>query len=448
MAKFLPQLIEDINNPAEELVVNILVLMCDHHRFDALGCLENPLAHTPNLDRLAAQSVRFENCYDQSPVCAPARHSLATGRYAHAHGVLNNGVKPYPGMVTIAHALDPLGYRRFNLGHMHWTDRQMDNGYEALVNKDKWGESMPPKVMDRYEWEAQGITRRTTAGPSPRNREQYWGHHVATASIKLIEEAVERNEQFLSWTAFTEPHPPFFPPREFYDLIDQSKIQLPEQAPADAPPPHNKILKMRQEWEHLTEVELRQMLAGYYGMVALVDSYCGMVLDALDRLGIRDETIVIWTSDHGDQMWEHQLFLKFNMHEASIHVPFLVSVPGRNPGVRSELVEHIDAFPTICELVGAECPDTVQGRSLVPLLGDGPTPEGWRDAVFSQIGNLQMIRTEEWKLNVYDGVPGDLYDLKNDPQEFYNRMADPDYANTAKSLENRLKEWEQKHKAD
>jgi len=427
--------------------LNILVLMCDHHRFDALSCLGNPLAHTPNLDRLAAQSVRFENCFNQAPVCAPARHSLATGQYVHAHGVLNNGVKPYPGMFTIAHALDPLGYRRFNLGHMHWTDPQMDNGYESWAAKGKLTETMPPKMQERHEWESQNITRRTTAGPGPRTREQHWGYHVANESIRLIESAVERNEPFLSWTAFTEPHPPFYPPQEFYELIDQSKIQLPEQAPDDAPPPHEQILKMRQEWEHLTEVEVRQMLAGYYGMVALADNYCGMVLDALDRLGIRDETIVIWTSDHGDQMWEHELFLKFNMHEGSIHIPLLISVPGCEPNVRSELVEHIDVFPTICELVGAQRPDTVHGASLVPLLRDAPKPEDWRDAVFSQIGSLQMIRTEEWKLNVYKGTPGELYNLKTDPQEFYNRIADPNCGNTVKSLENRLKDWEQKYKA-
>jgi arylsulfatase A-like enzyme len=224
---------------------------------------------------------------------------------------------------------------------------------------------------------------------------------------------------------------------------------------------------MRQEWEHLTEVELRQMLAGYYGMVALVDSYCGMVLDALDRLGIREDTIVIWTSDHGDQMWEHQLFLKFNMHEASIRVPLLIDVPQGDPAVRGELVEHVDVFPTICELVGATCPRSVQGRSLVPLLGAAPAPDGWRDAVFSQIGDIQMIRTQlkkpeqidsnspkantrkpdtrsEWKLNVYDGEPGDLYDLSSDPQEFYNLIAEPGCADTLELLMNRLEEWKRR----
>ena len=110
--------------------------------------------------------------------------------------------------------------------------------------------------------------------------------------------------------------------------------------------------------------------------------------------------------------------------------------------MQSEFAEHVDLFPTICDLVGAKIPETVQGRSLVPLLGDGPTPYGWRDAVFSQIGDVQMIRTAQWKLNVYDGEPGELYDMENDPREFYNRIADPACADTVASLFARLNAWE------
>jgi arylsulfatase A-like enzyme len=415
--------------------------MCDHHRHDALGCLGNPLAHTPNLDRLAGSSVRFDRCYNQAPVCAPTRHSLATGRYCHAHGVITNQHKPYPGMRTIAHALQPLGYRRFNLGHMHWTDRELDNGYEPWVDQEMWQQTMPADTLARYRWERQNVTRRTTAGPSTRTRAQYWGHHVATNSIRLMREAVERDEPFLCWTAFTEPHPPFYPPKELYARIDQSRIELPAQAPPGAPPPHERILRKQQEWAHLTEVELRQMLAGYYGMVALVDGYCGMVLDALDTLGIRDNTVVIWTSDHGDQMWEHKLFLKFVMREASVHVPLLIDVPGLAPTVRNEFVEHVDLFATICELVGADVPGTVQGRSLLPLLGSDPAPADWRDAVFSQIRDVEMVRTSRWKLNVYGGEPGELFCLEEDPDEFYNRIADPACADTVRVLAERLQAW-------
>jgi arylsulfatase A-like enzyme len=351
-------------------------------------------------------------------------------------------------MVTIAHALKPLNYRRIQLGHMHWTDLEMDTGYEPWITHDEWRRAMPKEVLDRYSWEAQDITRRTTGGPSTRLRNQYSGHYVATNAIREITSAVRGNENFLCWAAFSEPHPPFYPPREIYEKIDQSEIQLPQQARAEHRPPHEYIVERRREWQHLTEIEIRQMIAGYYGMVELVDGYCGMVLNALDELGVRDETIVIWTVDHGDQMWEHELFVKFNMYEGSVHVPILIDVPGQGPAVRTELVEHIDLFPTICELVGARCPEGVQGRSLLPLLGNGPTPSGWRDAVFSEEsrraigGNLEMIRTKSMKLNVYNRVPGELYDLREDPGELDNRITDPQYEGTISQLLERLKEWE------
>jgi len=144
-------------------------------------------------------------------------------------------------------------------------------------------------------------------------------------------------------------------------------------------------------------------------------------------------------------MWEHELFLKFNMREASVHVPLLISVPGAAPGVRPELVAHIDLFPTICDLVAADCPDSVQGRSLKPLLNAESAPDDWRDAVFSQIGDVQMIRTATEKLNVYGGEVGEYFDLAADPKEFYNRIDDASCSARISGLLDRLRTWEETH---
>jgi len=425
--------------------MNVLVIMCDHHRYDALGCLDNPVARTPNLDRLAAESTRFSECYSQSPVCAPARHSLATGQYAHCHGVINNSYKPFPGMKTVAHALEPLGYRRQCLGHMHWTDLEVDHGYERYVTQQEWMETMPADAIARWDAEHAGPIRRTTAGPSPRTREQYWGHHVAAKTVEFMKDAVDRGDKFLCWAAFTEPHPPFYPPTEFYELIDPSDIVLPDRIPEGAGPAHPDVLRKRDEWKHLTDVERRQMIAGYYGMIALVDRYIGQLLETVDELGIRDDTVVIWTSDHGDQMGENELYLKFIMREGSTHVPLLMRIPGKSAQVRDELVEHIDVFPTLCDLVGAEIPDSVQGRSLVPFLEGESAPANWRDTVFSQIGHTQMIRTADWELNVYNGQPGELFDLRTDRQEHDNRIDDPTCSAIVEELFERVKAWERAH---
>jgi len=355
---------------------------------------------------------------------------------------------PIPGMVTIAHALQPLGYRRINIGHMHWRDPGVDTGYEPWIKVGPWQDAMPDDVCARRDWESQAITRRTTGGPGPHQREHHSGHFVANSAVQQIEEAARNGEPFLCWAAFSEPHPPFYPPRDIYEAIDQGRITLPACAPEGSTAPHGYILDKQKEWAHLTEVEIRQILAGYYGMVSLVDGFVGRVLDALDRLGIAENTIVLWTSDHGDQMWEHQLFLKFCMHEASVHVPLLVHVPGIPAARREELVQHIDVLPTLCDLVGAETPPGAQGRSLLPLLEAGPARADLHEAVFSQIGNLQMIRTRSHKLNVYGGTPGELYDLQNDPNEFHNLMACEDHAQTAEDLHTRLLAWEASNAPD
>jgi choline-sulfatase len=325
---------------------------------------------------------------------------------------------------------------------MHWKDLEMDTGYEPWITHDEWRMAMPEKVLARWRWERQDVTRRTTGGPSTRTAEQYSGYYVARNAIRQIRSSVQKGENFLCWAAFSEPHPPFYPPRELYEKTDQSAIELPEQAGPQHRPPPEYILARRREWAHLTEVEIRQIIAGYYGMVELADSYCGMVLDEIDQLGVRDDTVVIWTVDHGDQVWEHELFLKFCMYEGSVHVPLLIDVPGVGAARRDELVEHVDLFPTICDLVGAEIPGTVQGRSLLPLIGNGPAPVGWRDAVFSQIRDIQMIRTSSAKLNMYGGVPGELYDLDSDPGELDNLISDPGHAARVRSLQERLRDWQ------
>ena len=167
------------------------------------------------------------------------------------------------------------------------------------------------------------------------------------------------------------------------------------------------------------------------------------MLDTLKRLGLEDDTIIVFTADHGDQLWEHRLFLKFVFYEASVHVPLFICGEGIEPGDRDEFVEHVDLFPTICDLAGATTPPTVHGRSLSPLLSGDPTPDEWRDAVFSQIRNNRMVRTADWKLNTYDGLPEELYDLTSDPDELENRIDDPALVPVREELLSRMSQWEQ-----
>ena len=424
--------------------LNVLVLTCDQLRCDALGCTGNRLTHTPNLDRLATQSVRFDRCYTQSPSCAPARHSISTGCYPHANGMVAGARAPRPGITQLPHALEPLGHRRINVGRAHWEDPSISTGYDTWVDTRPWIEEMPDAVRERYAWEWHDVTRRTTGGPSTRTTEQNRGQIVARHAIAQIEQSVKDDQSFFCWVDITEPHPPFYPPRGYYAAVDQMQIQLPEQLDTGTPP-HQSLVERRAEWAHLTDFDLRQKLAAYYGLVSLADEFCGRVLDALDRLGVRENTVVVWTVDHGDQMGEHGLFLKGCMYEGSVHVPLFVSVPGGTAGQRSELVEHVDLFPTICDLVGAPTPHTVQGRSLAPLLEEGPAPSDWRRAVFTQLEEVQMIRTQDWKLNLYGGSPGELFNVESDPGELCNLFGAGEHEQKLEGLHATLREWEVSH---
>jgi uncharacterized sulfatase len=309
-----------------------------------------------------------------------------------------------------------------------------DHGYEPLASPHLDTGQIPEAARKRAEWEGNSHTRRTTAGPSPNRLEEKWGYQVAIESIRQIEEAVANGERFLSWTSFTEPHPPFYPPKEIYEKYDQASLPLPIRVPVDESAPHSTIVRKQKEWAHLTNVEHRQMKAGYYGMIETADRFVGMMLDLMDRLNLWENTLLIFTSDHGDQMGDHGLYMKFVLREASVHVPLMICALGVEAGRRHPLVEHVDLLPTICEYVGADPGAGLHGKSLWPLLRCAEPPLDWRTAVFSQIGTHRMIRTQEWKLNEYDGEPGELYHLSEDPQELHNLIGDSRSGGVAESL--------------
>lgn len=420
---------------------NFLVLMTDQHRFDALSCRGHPHVKTPNLDRLVSRSVDFRAAYTQAPVCAPARYSLATGEYVAHHGVTFNSVNPRRQVRTVAHEMQAAGYRCFQVGHMHWSNGTVDTGYEPLVSREMWLDSLPEEWRLRFTLEHEtGFIRTEMGGPSPLPEEAFWGHYVANESIRLIDEATQRREPFFCWSSLYEPHPPFFAPAALYRQFDPATISLPREAPLGAMGPEPRQIERRRKWAHLTETEIRQMMAGYFGLVELADRFAGRILDHLEALGLLETTWIIWTSDHGEQLFDHELFLKFCMYEQSVHVPFCISGPGIEPCASSDFVEHVDLSATLCDIAGISGPSGCEGRSLVPILESGEAPADWREVVFSQINGLQMARTHEWKLITRNGEPVELYHLSVDPEEYFNCLKEPSHEQIVRELTQLLKE--------
>ncbi|CAG7620489.1 Choline-sulfatase [Paenibacillus solanacearum] len=418
--------------------MNIVVIICDQLRYDALQCNGNPYVQTPNLNRLAERSVQFTSAFTSAPICSPARHSLISGVYPFAHGVTDNETKPAKPLETIAHKLHTAGYRSAHITAVP-EKGGFDHGFDT-VRPQNLNDILSEQDKSAVAWENSKAVLRLTAGPSTRTKEQHKGFLVAERAVQFIEEAADNGETFQLWVGFPEPHPPFYPPKPFFDQFDPSKFNLPDELPETATPPHPFITNRQKEWSRLTDAEKRQMLAGYYGLVEMVDQFVGMVVDAIDRQNMTEDTLIVFTSDHGEQLGEHGMYFKFVMRESSVHVPLMFSHPRLKPGVRHELAAHVDLFPTLCDMAGLDIPEHLHGRSLKPLLESEAAPDHWRTEVIAQMENRFMIRTDTWKLNMYDDEPGELYHIAEDPQEFNNLIGKAEYSDVVARLKNALDE--------
>ena len=414
--------------------MNFLLITCDQLRYDAIQCNGNPYVETPNLNRLAERSVRFHQAFCAAPICSPSRHSLLTGKYPFAHGVVHNGIAPQQPLNDVGHELGKAGYRSLNTGAIpHRLNPSLS--FETIS---------PPNLEDllseeqkaAMEWEDKN--KRHHAGASNRPKELHKGYLSLQTAIAALEQTAASGQPFQYWIGFHEPHPPFFPPRPYFDKFETITFEMPDSVPEDAPPPHPYIQDRKKIWQDMTPEQIRQMTAGYYGLVEMADTFVGMLLDTLDRLGLTDNTMIILTADHGEQLGDHGLFLKFVLRDPSVHVPLMISHPSLTPGDRHELVSGVDLFPTICDYAGVEAPADLHGYSLRPLLENkGSWP---RQDVLAQFNQHIMLRTKEWKLNVYDGELGELYRLSDDPKEHYNLIGNPEYAGVAEQLHQRMQE--------
>ncbi len=419
---------------------NLLFIMSDQHHHGAIGCAGDPLAITPNLDALAKAGTRFATAYCQAPVCVPARMSVITGRYAHAHGALTNAYALPSSERTIGHHLADHGYLTAAIGKMHFIDDDNQHGFQVRLDHADFNQTISEDARAWHRRSSDSPWRRGTGGPAPIAEDEFIESFVARQTIRFLEE--HRDGPFCLWCSFVAPHPPFWPPADYYAMYPLERIQFPEQAPPEARPLIPELARRQQEWANTPEDQLKAMIAGYYGLVTMVDTRIGEVLAAVDRLGLRDRTVISYTADHGELKYEHRLFLKFNFFEGASRVPMILSFPPEIPRgrTRRQVVEHVDMYPTFCDLLGVPTPATVQGQSLLPLARG--RARDWPNRAFSEQGrNMRMIRDGRWKLNLYSGEPLELYNLERDPNEFYNLIDRRQLRPVVERLRDRCAEW-------
>jgi choline-sulfatase len=335
--------------------------------------------------------------------------SIITGRYPHSHGALANSCALPADQQTIGHYFKSLGYQTAAIGKMHFIDEDQHHGFDYRVEKDDYAAKMGAAVSR---------TRDSAIGISPQTEEETYEHFLTDKMIDWLKDNGQR--PFCAWCSMVAPHPPFIAPKTLYDMY-AGKTQFPPQPPS----PNSLVARQLQKWAHLAKEDAQQIMTAYLGRITLVDRNMGRVLAALEQLGLAENTIVSYTADHGDMQYEHKLFGKGVMYDGASRVPLMLRWPGHVPAkaVRHELVEHVDFYPTLCELAGVPVPGSVQGRSLVPLLQDRSVT--WPNLVFSELGEMVMVRNERHKCVFYDGTPSELYDMTEDPREFTNLAGSP-----------------------
>ena len=445
---------------------NVLFLIADDLNGD-LGAYGHPQVQTPNIDRLAQRGVTFERAYTQFPLCSPSRSSMLTGRRPDTTRVLTNPrsgrvaadytSSPHfrefiPDTMTLPQLFRQHGYVAARVGKLYHYGVPGQIGTSGLDDPPSWDYIVNPAGRDKAEehkvfslvpgsyggalsWlAAEGSDLEQTDGL------------VATAAIGLLEQY--RDRPFFLAVGNFRPHTPYVSPKKYFERYPVERILLPALSADDRQrTPAPAYASARAEQDTMSDDLRRQAIQAYWASISFMDAQVGRVLDALDRLGLADRTIVVFTSDHGYHLYDHGLWQKQSLFERSARVPLIVAAPGKAGNGRrtAALSELVDLYPTLADLAGLSAPDYLEGTSLAPVLADPARTV--KDAAFTQVrrGGLNgySVRTARWRYTAWDeGRQGEqLYDMAADPGETTNLASDPQWAATVAACRRRLRDY-------
>jgi len=449
-------------------VPNVLIVCADHLRHDMLGCNGNGVIATPNVDRLAAQGVTFLNAFTPDPICVPARAAIATGNYPHrATGTKNNSGRIRDDQPRLADHFARAGYRTYAVGKLHYLpyaspgQPRLLHGFqhaelceEGRIHRqyDPHGEQHGLEEYHDYLYEvgwggferAHGIGNNDVRpAVSPLPAEHYVDAWVAARSIENLRAHLDERpgEPFLMFTSFPKPHPPYDPPEPYHRRYD----------PRDVPPPVGDALHLKGRAPTLMRLRRSQLSrARYMAQVTFQDEMIGRLLDFLETNGLSDNTIVVYTSDHGDLLGDFGCFYKANMLNGSVRVPLVVRAPGRIPaGIRRRQCAGLqDILPTLAALTGVPLSDPVHGMDLTPVLEhDAPGREVFVSQCLDPPWQQYMLCDGRRKY-IYSEANGveEFYDLEHDPHELRNLVETGEVSGAERAQwRERLVEWCRDH---
>ena len=430
---------------------NILWYCTDQQRFETIGALGNPHVQTATLDRLALDGVAFTHAYCQSPICTPSRSSFLTGMYPSRVHNTRNGNETFPSFPpVITRLIARSGYECGLVGKFHLqsagrrTEPRIDDGYSywkfSHAPRDDW-----PEGHDYADWvRARGGDLDTLRASEHRVPPEL--HQTRWASDRAIDFIRKKRDcPWLLSVNVYDPHPPFIPPRAYLERFDPDSLPGPHFRESDLEQQKKlEEVDFQGEVRRPEERQARKIQAAYYAMIAQIDDQLARIVSALEETGQRRDTVIIFTSDHGEALGDHGLLEKgCRFYEGLVRVPLIFSWPGVfRPGLRSDaLVELIDKTATILELAGVAIPGHVQGRSLLPILRGEASPSFHRPFVRCEYFDAldpsftggsgtfaTMYRDGRHKLSMYHSHGlGELYDLREDPWEFEDLWDRPEH---------------------
>ncbi|OPZ18547.1 MAG: Arylsulfatase [candidate division BRC1 bacterium ADurb.BinA364] len=437
---------------------NILFILTDEQRYDCLGCYGNKDLKTPNIDALARDAVRFEHSYVPYAVCTPSRYSMLTGLYAHQHRGRTNKSTLAHYLKTYPRILAENGYKTRAVGKMHFIPTYMDVGFQSMKLAEQAGEG---RLEDDYhrELHAKGMIdivdlwdqRKEFRDRAPR---EYWESFGAVCSnldekwhstTWIGDRAVRALEQWsgagnMLMASFIKPHHPFDPPASWAAKYDPDALSL---LPGWLDEPLERDLKFHAGFfphKDLSEKSIRKVMAYYYATIGQIDMQVGRLIETLKKNGQYDNTLIIYTSDHGDYVGFHHMLLKQNYYyDPIIRVPLIVKFPGnaRAGELNSALINNIDLAPTMLRAAGIEPPPEMIGMDLADPAADRPF-------IFSEYGqgDMYMARSRTHKLMWTRNESQSLFiDMLNDPLEMENRIGDPALQTTIEEYKDAIARW-------